>query len=160
LKDLFNSPTACAALLNVAPARRAFRKSIIGGAKQIGVFGSEGFAEVLTGGGWRAVAKQGATSGPGCMNYDVETPPYVEDMARWLDDDKQIHPCNGARAYEGFEITMAMLRFHRAARPNSLAVGSWRTRNRSLEKGFARSACAGLLRCQSQGIQCGIRGPE
>ena len=45
------------------------------------------------------------------MNYDVEMPPYVEDMARWLDDDKQVHPCNGQRAYEGFQITMAMLRW-------------------------------------------------
>ncbi len=77
---------------------------------KIGVYGTEGFAEVLTGGGWRAVTKQGMTSGPGCMNYDVEMPPYVEDMVRWLDDDKQVHPCNGESAYQGFEITMGMLR--------------------------------------------------
>ena len=77
---------------------------------KIGVYGTEGFAEVLTGGGWRAVTQQGGTSGPGCMNYDYEMPPYVEDMVRWLDDDKQVHPCNGESAYEGFEITMAMLR--------------------------------------------------
>jgi predicted dehydrogenase len=92
---------------------------------KIGVFGTEGFAEVLTGGGWRAVTKQGATSGPGCMNYDVEMPPYVEDMARWLDDDKQVHPCNGERAYEGFQITMAMLRsiVQRGQIPLPLAAG-------------------------------------
>jgi len=78
---------------------------------KIGVYGTEGFAEVLTGGGWRAVTKShGATSGPGCMNYDVEMPPYVADMARWLDDDKKVHPCNGESAYEGFEISMGMLR--------------------------------------------------
>jgi hypothetical protein len=92
---------------------------------KIGVFGTEGFAEVLTGGGWRAVTKQGATSGPGCMNYDVEMPPYVEDLARWLDDDKQVHPCNGQRAYEGFQITMAMLRsiVQRGQIPLPLAAG-------------------------------------
>jgi len=40
------------------------------------------------------------------------------------------------------------------------STGSRRTRNRSLEKGFARSACAGLQRRQSQGIPCGIRGSQ
>ncbi len=79
---------------------------------KIGVYGTEGFAEVLTGGGWRAVTRdpRGAISGPGCMNYDLEMPLYVEDIARWLDDDLQIHPCNGEGAYEGFEISMGMLR--------------------------------------------------
>jgi len=79
---------------------------------KIGVYGTEGFAEVLTGGGWRAVthAQQGVISGPGCMNYDLEMPPYIEDMVRWLDDDNQVHPCNGESAYEGFEIAMGMLR--------------------------------------------------
>jgi hypothetical protein len=59
------------------------------------------------------------------MNYDVEMPPYVEDMARWLDDDKQVHPCNGERAYEGFQITMAMLRsiVQRGQIPLPLAAG-------------------------------------
>ncbi|MGB2678452.1 MAG: Gfo/Idh/MocA family oxidoreductase [Candidatus Acidiferrum sp.] len=79
---------------------------------KIGVYGTEGFAEVLTGGGWRAVtrAQQGVISGAGCMNYDIEMPLYIEDIVRWLDDDKQVHPCNGESAYEGFEITMGMLR--------------------------------------------------
>jgi hypothetical protein len=44
------------------------------------------------------------------MNYDLDMPPYVEDMANWLDDDSKIHPCNGEEAYRGFEITMAVLR--------------------------------------------------
>jgi hypothetical protein len=44
------------------------------------------------------------------MNYDLDMPPYVEDIARWLDDDNRVHPCNGDSAYEGFEITMGMLR--------------------------------------------------
>ncbi len=78
---------------------------------KIAVYGTEGFAEVLTGGGWSAVTRdQGEISGPGCMNYELEMPPYVEDMARWLDNDKCVHPCNGESAYAGFEITMAMLR--------------------------------------------------
>jgi predicted dehydrogenase len=76
------------------------------------VQGTEGFAEVLTGGGWRAVTRDqlGLQSGDGCMNYDLDMPPYVADIARWMDDDAEIHPANGESAYAGFEITMGMLR--------------------------------------------------
>ena len=76
------------------------------------VQGTEGWAEVLTGGGWRAVTRDqaGVQSGAGCMNYDLDMPPYVEDIARWLDDDAHVHPCNGESAHAGFEITMGMLR--------------------------------------------------
>ena len=77
---------------------------------RIGAQGPDGFAEVLTGGGWRAVTKQGASSGGGSMNYDLDMPPYIQEMADWLDDEKQIHPCNFESAYKGFEITMAFCR--------------------------------------------------
>jgi predicted dehydrogenase len=77
---------------------------------RIGAQGTDGFAEVLTGGGWRAVTKQGASSGPGCMNYDLDMPPYIQDIANWLDDDRKVHPCNFETAYEGFEIMMALCR--------------------------------------------------
>jgi predicted dehydrogenase len=77
---------------------------------RIGAQGTEGFAEVLTGGGWRAVTKEGVRSGDGSMNYDLDMPPYVEDIARWLDDDKAVHPNNGESAHKGFEITMGILR--------------------------------------------------
>lgn len=77
---------------------------------RIGAQGTEGFAEVLTGGGWRAVTQAGACSGPGCMNYDLDMPPYIQDIADWLDDDRKIHPCNFESAYQGFEIMMALCR--------------------------------------------------
>ena len=78
---------------------------------RMGALGSEGFAEVLTGGGWRAVtARGGLQQGPGCMNYDLDMPPYVRQMAEWLDDEKKVHPCNFASAYKGFEIMMALCR--------------------------------------------------
>jgi len=79
---------------------------------RIGAQGTEGFAEVLTGGGWRAVTRDsgGPIGGPGCMNYDLDMPPYVADMAAWLDDDAAVHPCNGEEAYKGFEIMMALCR--------------------------------------------------
>jgi predicted dehydrogenase len=77
---------------------------------RIGAQGADGFAEVLTGGGWRAVTKNGACSGGGSMNYDLDMPPYIQQMADWLDDDSRVHPCNFASAYEGFEIMMAFCR--------------------------------------------------
>lgn len=77
---------------------------------RISVQGTDGFAEVLTGGGWRAVTKEGAMQGPGSMDYTLDMPPYIEDIARWLDDDNTVHPCNGEDAYKGFEIVMAMVR--------------------------------------------------
>ena len=77
---------------------------------RIGAQGTDGFAEVLTGSGWRAVTKEGASSGPGCMNYDLDMPPYVAEMADWLDDDRKVHSCNFASAYAGFEIMMGLCR--------------------------------------------------
>ena len=82
---------------------------------RIGAQGTEGFAEVLTGGGgagggWRAVTKDGILSGPGGMDYDHDMPPYIQDIADWLDDPNMVHPCNGETALKGFEIMMAACR--------------------------------------------------
>jgi predicted dehydrogenase len=63
---------------------------------RIGAQGTDGFAEVLTGGGWRAVTRNGIASGEGCMNYDLDMPPYIQQMADWLDDDGKVHPCGFA----------------------------------------------------------------
>ncbi len=77
---------------------------------RIGAQGTEGFAEVLTGGGWRAVTKNGVSSGTGNMDYDHDMPPYIQDIADWLDDPAKVHPCNGERAFEGLEVMMAACR--------------------------------------------------
>jgi predicted dehydrogenase len=77
---------------------------------RVGAQGTEGFAEALTGGGWRAVTKNGVMKGEGSMSYDLDMPPYVDQMADWLDDDKKVHPCNGETAHKGIEITMGILR--------------------------------------------------
>jgi predicted dehydrogenase len=77
---------------------------------RIGAQGTDGFAETLTGGGWRAVTKDGMQSGPGCMNYELDMPPYIQQIADWLDDDRRVHPCNFAGAYKGFEIMMGLCR--------------------------------------------------
>jgi predicted dehydrogenase len=79
---------------------------------RIGAQGTEGFAEVLTGGGWRAITRDsgGVISGPGNMDYAHDMPPYVQEIVEWLDDPARVHPCNGENAYKGFEIAMAICR--------------------------------------------------
>jgi predicted dehydrogenase len=79
---------------------------------RIGAQGTEGFAEVLTGGGWRAITRDsnGLISGPGCMNYALDMPPYIQQIADWLDDEALVHPCNGESAFSGFQIMMAICR--------------------------------------------------
>jgi predicted dehydrogenase len=78
---------------------------------RMGAQGTEGFAEVLTKGGWRAVTRDaGVISGPGAMDYAHDMPPYIQEIAEWLDDPAKAHPCNGESAYKGFEIMMAICR--------------------------------------------------
>ena len=121
LSDNHPSPDYVAGIIHFANGVRGYVESGAGAPdvpevdywwrkSRIGAQGTDGFAEVLTGGGWRAVTKSGARSGEGCMNYELDMPPYVEDMARWLDDERQVHPGNGESAHKGFEIAMAVLR--------------------------------------------------
>lgn len=77
---------------------------------RIGALGTEGYAEVHTGSGWRAVTRDGVQSGPGGMDYDRDMAPYVEQMADWLDDDAKPHPLRFERAYQGFEIVSGLYR--------------------------------------------------
>jgi predicted dehydrogenase len=77
---------------------------------RIGAQGTDGYAEVHTGGGWRAVTSAGVQSGPGGMDYDHDMPPYIQEMADWLDDDRKPHSCRFARAYQGLEIMSALYR--------------------------------------------------
>ena len=77
---------------------------------RIGAQGTEGYAEVHTGGGWRAVTREGVQSGPGGMDYDHDMPPYVAQMADWLDDESKPHPARFERAYHGLEIMSALYR--------------------------------------------------
>ena len=81
------------------------------GKNRIGAQGTDGFAEVLTNGGWRSVTRSGgAQRGEGAMNYDADMPPYVQQMADWLDDEARVHPCCLAHALQGAEIVFALQR--------------------------------------------------
>lgn len=91
---------------------------------RIGAQGTEGFAEALIGGGWRAVTRDsgGPISGPGAWNAPHDQPPYIRDIAVWLDDPARVHPCNGESAYKGFEILMAICRSALERRPIPLPL--------------------------------------
>ena len=81
------------------------------GKNRICVQGTEGFAEVLTNGGWRAVTRRdGFQSGEGAMNYDLDMPPYIQEMAEWLDDPSKVHSCHFDSAFKGMEIMMGLCR--------------------------------------------------
>ena len=81
------------------------------GKNRIGAQGTEGFAEALTNGGWRAVTKTGGyQSGEGVMNYDADMPPYIQEMADWLGDNTKVHQCNLDHACLGAEIMLALQR--------------------------------------------------
>ncbi len=77
---------------------------------RIGALGTDGYAEVHTGSGWRAVTKKGAESGPGGMDYEHDMGPYVQEMADWLDDESRPHPLRFDRAYHGLEIMSGLYR--------------------------------------------------
>jgi predicted dehydrogenase len=79
------------------------------GKNRICIQGTKGFAEVLTNGGWRAVTVDGVQSGGGAMNYDLDMPPYVQDMADWLNNGK-VHECCFDNAFAGFEVMMGIIR--------------------------------------------------
>ena len=79
------------------------------GKNRICVQGTEGFAEVLTNGGWRAVTSKGVQKGDGVMNYDLDMPPYIQEMADWLINGK-IHQCNFENAFKGCEIVNGIIR--------------------------------------------------
>src|SRR5947199_736998 len=122
LSDVHPSPDTIAGVIQFANGVRGWVESGAGAPDvpevdywwrkcRIGAQGSEGFAEVMTGGGWRALTRSGGyQTGEGGMNYDYDMPPYVQQMADWLDDDKKEHPCCFANAYKGFEIMSAMYR--------------------------------------------------
>lgn len=92
---------------------------------RIGAQGTEGFAEALIGGGWRAVTRDsgGPISGPGTWNAPHDQPLYIRDIALWLDDPSRLHPCNGESAFKGFEILMALCRSAIERRKVTLPLG-------------------------------------
>lgn len=75
------------------------------------VSGTHGQVEVLTDGGWRAtLANGGYCAETGAMDYEIDMPPYIQEMAEWLNNAKKVHSCNGETAFKGIEIMFAICR--------------------------------------------------
>ena len=55
-------------------------------------------------------AAGGLRSGAGAMDYGNDMPPYVAQMAAWLDDDAAVHPCAAERAFLGAEVVFGLQR--------------------------------------------------
>jgi predicted dehydrogenase len=104
--------------------------------------GSEGTAEVLTGGGWRHVSADGCCSGAGRMDYDLDMPGYVRDIARWLLDEKKPHPCDFDKALHGFEIMMGLWRSAVSGGQVALPLGAGRDEIAMMQKGLPRRKVA------------------
>jgi predicted dehydrogenase len=106
---------------------------------RVGAQGTEGFAEVLTGGGWRAITRdsKGVISGTGNMDYAHDMPPYVQQIADWLDDPAQVHPCDGESAFKGFEIMMALCRSAVQGGKASLPLGEGEPELTALKEALA-----------------------
>ena len=75
------------------------------------VYGTEGYAEIVVGSGWRAVTRRrGAISGWGVAFREIEdTTEHYRLLADWLEDESKVHPCRGEIAYHGLELSLAMI---------------------------------------------------
>lgn len=165
LTDNHPSPDYIAGVIQFANGVRGYIESGAGapdipevakwwGKCRIGAQGTEGFAEVLTNGGWRAVTKDGVQKGEGAMNYDVDMPPYIQDMADWLDNDAKVHPCNFASAYKGFEIMAGLCRS--AARGGQVALPLTDGANEIAELTAKLGAAKVLVSCPGNAKEFGL----
>lgn len=124
------------------------------GKNRIGAQGTEGFAEVLTNGGWRAVTRSGGYQvGDGVMNYERDMPPYIQEMADWLDG-KRVHQCNFEHAALGAEIMLALQRS--AAHGGQVALPLTASED---EQALLKSKLAGhpvLVSCEQNRTEFGL----
>ncbi|HLH53651.1 MAG TPA: Gfo/Idh/MocA family oxidoreductase [Verrucomicrobiae bacterium] len=127
------------------------------GKNRIGAQGTEGFAEVLTNGGWRAVTRTGGSqSGEGAMNYERDMPPYIEEMADWLDGGAP-HSCNFDHAFLGAGIMLALQRSAAEGGQVSLPLSGARD-----EQALLKARLAGkpvMVSCEQNRAEFGL-GPS
>ena len=73
------------------------------------VYGTHGTVQVVSGSGlWAKVRGSDAIlRDEASFDVTLDQPPYIRELADWLDDDANIHSCNGERAFRGFEVFMA-----------------------------------------------------
>ncbi len=75
------------------------------------LYGSHGYARVITGNGWEAVTRHSGgriLKGPGKYFPLWDQPPYQRELADWLDSPAKSHCCNGEISYHGYQAAMAI----------------------------------------------------
>jgi Predicted dehydrogenases and related proteins len=128
------------------------------GKNRIGAQGTEGFAEVLTNGGWRAVTKSGgAQSGDGAMNYDADMPPYIQENGELAERRPEGSPMQPRTRLPrcGSHAGDAALRLRR--RPDRPAAHDRRRRTGHAQGEGDGPPGAGFLRAKQEGIRIGVR---
>jgi predicted dehydrogenase len=126
------------------------------GKNRMGAQGTEGFAEVLTNGGWRAVTKAGGyQTGEGVMNYDRDMPPYIQEIADWLDN-KQVHQCNFEHAQLGAEIMLGLQRSAAQGGQVALPLASGADEQALLKSRLADHPV--LASCEQNRVEFGLPG--
>ena len=75
----------------------------------ITLYGTQGYVRTVLGTGLQAFTRD---SGPFLITEPPDPvpqePAHIQALADWLDDPQQVHPCNGAVSYAGFELMMGM----------------------------------------------------
>ena len=73
------------------------------------VWGSEGYARVVLGGGWEAVTREaGGRVEAGPPDTSPGEAEHLRLLADWMDDTGRLHPSNLQASYDGFEILMGL----------------------------------------------------
>ena len=93
------------------------------------------------------------------MNYDLDMPPYIQEMADWLDDRKKVHQCNFDHACLGAEIMLAMQRSAVEGGQVALPLASGADEQALLKAKAGRPPGARLLRAEQEGIRAGLNAP-
>ena len=91
------------------------------------------------------------------MDYDHDMPPYVQEMADWLDDDDKPHPLRFERAFHGLEIVSALYRSAIEGGQIALPLTTGMDELDGLRGQRAGSESAHDARRQREGIQ-GVKG--
>jgi predicted dehydrogenase len=73
------------------------------------VYGTHGYVRAGIGCGWQAVTTgTGGTLLSGPSDLTPQEPRFMQDLAAWLDNPPQGHPCNGDLSYHGLELLLGM----------------------------------------------------
>ena len=129
-----SSRTACAASTSAAPARRTCPKCDAGGARTASARRAPKASPKSspTAAGARS-PRAASSTGDGVMNYDLDMPPYIQEMADWLDDDSASPPVQLRERLPGLRDHDGAVPRGGRGRPGRAAAHRGRQRDRDAE---------------------------